>query len=448
MNLINYLRVRVLRRFINLRYFAAQKLPYEEIIRLELLVALCLIVSTVGLSYILLGIYKNIGFLSVVNYFLFFLLAIPLILYLLKTGQYNKAKFCMLITGTAFMVVKAATMGRSSGMNIAMLIILVAIFVFFSIQQYKYILFALFLLFASILFLELSNYTFLGREIATQQYEYEFNLVSTIVFICFFFYVILRVNQYINKKLLHSNLKLFNKNKKLAKINNELDNYIYKASHDIRAPITSLMGLIALLKDEENPEKIKELITLQEKCIDRLDNHIGQILDLSKNVKTELTIQVVDFQTIINEIFIELNFFENAERTIKKIEIVNKHVFYSDEYRIRVILHNLISNSFKYVGRPCQTPEISIQVYIDELHAKLEIKDNGIGIHPSQHGKIFTMFYRGTEISKGSGLGLYIVKEMVDKLKGKINLQSEYGKYTSFIICIPNQINVTKLLNP
>jgi signal transduction histidine kinase len=440
MSIMKFIRLKILRRFIDLKGLSSNNIPYDEIIRLELLVAMCLLAFSSGMMYIIVGLFFGLSMLSILNYLIFFMTTIPLVLFLTKKGLYNPAKLVMMFLGSIFMVIKAASLGPGSGMNLSMMIILFATFAFYSIDDYKYILLSLFITLSSILFLEITDYSYLGIDKSTNKYEYEFNYISTILFCILFFYVILRVNQYINKKLSKLNNKLISKNRKLGKINEELDSYMYKASHDMRAPITSMMGILSLVRTEKDPVKIEQLIELQQNCLTKLDSHIHQIINISKNVKTEPKPEIINLNEMILNIFEELSFFENAANTKKIIQIEQQGDFYSDPYRLKVIVNNLISNAFKYARKEENNSEISIEAHISNACATISIKDNGIGIPEKQQSKIFDMFYRGTEISKGSGLGLYMVKEMVQKLNGTISVNSEANRFTSITFVLPNQL--------
>jgi signal transduction histidine kinase len=337
------------------------------------------------------------------------------------------------------MFVKAASLGRDSGMNISMLIIVFATFAFYSIDDYKYILLSLSITVLSVVVLEMTDYKLLGNDPATNAYEYEFNYVSTILFCVLFFYVILRVNQYITTKLSELNKKLRLKNNSLKKVNEELDSYVYRTSHDMRSPLTSLMGLIHLIKTEKDIDKIEALAIMQENCVNKLDLHIQQIIHLSKNIKTESQLQPIDFRSMLNDIFEELSFFEQSNNVRKIIRIGGLAQFYSDTYRIQTILINLISNSFKYYRISDERPTIEIDIHVAPKSTTILIKDNGIGIPEEKLVNIFDMFYRASNQSKGSGLGLYIVKEMVEKLNGTISVKSKVNVYTQFIIELPNK---------
>jgi signal transduction histidine kinase len=444
MPLLNFIRTKIIRRFINLRSLSSRQVPYDEIIRIELLVAMCLLTVISGILYIIIGSVLGVSFLIILNYLLFFSTVVPLVLYLIKKGYYNQSKLIMMVIGSLFMFIKAASLGRDSGMNLSMLIIVFATFAFYSINDYKYILLSLCLSTCLITVLEVTDYNLLGDDTATNNFEYEFNYISTGLFAILFFYVILRVNQYMNSKLANLNSKLLVKNKSLKKLNQELDSYVYRTSHDMRAPLTSLMGLIQLTKTEKDPEKLNALIQMQENCINKLDLHIQQIIQLSRNIKTDVQAQPIQFRSILDDIFEELSFFEQAGIIKKNIRIDTPSTLYSDPYRIKTILNNLISNAFKYYRKSEDDPYIDIDISSTKSVTTIIIKDNGIGIPAEYLENIFNMFYRASNQSKGSGLGLYIVKEMVEKIDGTISVKSRVNTFTQFYIELPNNKNFTE----
>ncbi len=122
------------------------------------------------------------------------------------------------------------------------------------------------------------------------------------------------------------------------------------------------------------------------------------------------------------------------------IQIDQKVDFHSDPYRLKMIVNNLVTNAFKYPQTKESCPVIKIDALITATSVRITVNDNGIGIPENQQGKIFDMFYGGTEMSKGSGLGLYIVKEMVQKLNGTISVTSEVNHFTSITLILPNHI--------
>jgi PAS domain S-box-containing protein len=228
--------------------------------------------------------------------------------------------------------------------------------------------------------------------------------------------------------------------------NAELDNFVYKVSHDLRAPLSSILGLVNLSRLPGNTDNPMEYIDIIGGKVEQLDHFIGDVLSHSKNLKIEVTTTKVDFSQIIDRTFNDLSYLEGASQ-IEKIVKIEGIEFYSDPWRIREIFRNLISNAIKYRQIDTVQSEVRIRVHVDNLRAEISFADNGIGIEESNLNKIFEMFYRATEQSDGSGIGLYIVKNAVDKLSGQITVSSKPGQGTRFNIILPNRIKsgITKI---
>ncbi|MEJ1239123.1 PAS domain S-box protein [Chryseolinea sp. T2] len=222
--------------------------------------------------------------------------------------------------------------------------------------------------------------------------------------------------------------------------NAELDNFVYKVSHDLRAPLSSILGLVNLAKLPGNTDNPIEYIELIGSKVEHLDNFIGDVLSHSKNLKMEVSVAMVDFGKIIDQTFQDLNYLEGA-KGISRIERIEGIEFYSDPWRIAEIMRNLISNAIKYRKLDHGASEIGIRVNVDNMRAEINFADNGIGIDEANLTKIFEMFYRATEQSDGSGIGLYIVRNAVEKLGGQISVASRLGQGTRFTIILPNRIN-------
>lgn len=222
--------------------------------------------------------------------------------------------------------------------------------------------------------------------------------------------------------------------------NAELDNFVYKVSHDLRAPLSSILGLVNLARLPGNTDNPMEYIDLIGSKVEHLDNFIGDVLSHSKNLKMDVAVALVDFRKIIDQTFHDLNYLEGAKGISRTVRIEGIE-FYSDPWRIAEILRNLISNAIKYRKLDHATSEIGIRVNVDHLRAEISFADNGIGIDESNLTRIFEMFYRATEQSDGSGIGLYIVRNAVDKLGGQINVASRLDQGTRFTIILPNRVN-------
>lgn len=234
------------------------------------------------------------------------------------------------------------------------------------------------------------------------------------------------------------NLNLSKSNEELTKINSELDRFVYSASHDLRAPISSVMGLISIAKMTDKLEEIYYYLDLQEKSIKKLDKFIQDILDYSRNARMALHSEQVSFRNMLESVFDQHSYMEYSSKIEKVVHLQQSEKFYSDSSRLTVIFNNLISNAIRYVRRTEAHPFIEVAIEVKEKKAKITVSDNGQGIAPEHLHRVFEMFYRATEKQSGSGLGLYIVKETVEKLGGQIQIHSEVDKGTKIFFEIPS----------
>jgi PAS domain S-box-containing protein len=233
-------------------------------------------------------------------------------------------------------------------------------------------------------------------------------------------------------------------NEELKKTNSELDRFVYSASHDLRAPLKSILGLINITtKDisekanENDNHKILERLGMLNTSASKLDNFIEDILNYSRNARMEPESNVIDFEELVNDVNSNFQFLEGRKVDFKII-IDCDEKFVTDQKRLTIILNNIISNAYKYSDVTKENSFINVIFTCDKIKATIIIKDNGIGIADSDREKIFDMFYRSASISTGSGLGLYIVKEAVEKLNGTFSVNSELGIGSEFCIEIPN----------
>lgn len=237
-------------------------------------------------------------------------------------------------------------------------------------------------------------------------------------------------------------LKLLEQNLALKKANTELDRFVYSASHDLRAPLKSMLGLTDLLQLESNPEDSDQsmLIDMIKKSVLKLDDFIEDILDYSRNARVEFHFTELNFEEIIEDIRGNHKFMDGAKDVVINLDVQLDAVFVSDIGRVKIILNNLISNAVKYQNNKNNDSFVLIKIRCDQTKATIEVTDNGIGIASNDHEEIFKMFHRATNLSTGSGLGLYIVNEALEKLGGTIKLESELGKGATFSLTIPNNI--------
>ncbi len=237
----------------------------------------------------------------------------------------------------------------------------------------------------------------------------------------------------------HNGRELVNSNRMLKKLNEELDRFVYSTSHDLRAPLSSVAGLINLAKDNENPQEVKRYLGMMENRVNTLNKFIKDITDYSRNNRLEITRERIRVHELANEIWEALKYTPEAQMITFKNEIPEDLIIQSDTRRIHVILSNLISNAIRYHDLRKEDPYIRLQHYAVNTSHSFSVEDNGQGISPEIQKRVFDMFYRGNESSQGSGLGLYIVKETISKLAGSIHLNSHPRKGSTFTFTVPVQ---------
>ena len=227
---------------------------------------------------------------------------------------------------------------------------------------------------------------------------------------------------------------LARKNLELIKINKELDNFVYKASHDLKGPLATLKGLFNIIeKDSFNDQ----FLPMMKHTTDKLNGVINEIDHFSYNLKHEVSSVNINYQQLVEETINNFKKEKNFRKIIFRISSCVKNPEKGDPKRLRLILGNIIHNAILYHDVTQKDPFINVSVIKKNNMISLRISDNGKGIERDHINSIFDMFYRGSEISRGSGLGLYVVKETVNKMNGAIKFMSKAGKGTSFDVTLP-----------
>ncbi len=225
----------------------------------------------------------------------------------------------------------------------------------------------------------------------------------------------------------------------LEKTNQELDKFVYSTSHDLRAPLRSMMGLVNIARQSNSIEEISACIDMMDERVKTLDDFVQEIIDYSRNSRVELKPERIELNELVKQVIDNLRFIENISAIDFRISIDPQLQLEVDKSRLRTILNNLIYNAVKYHNYQQQKPYVLVSAEKGNPSVVLKVEDNGIGIEPDFQKKVFDMFYRASEISKGSGLGLYIANEAAVQLGGMINLQSEPGVGSEFRVTLPNR---------
>lgn len=267
------------------------------------------------------------------------------------------------------------------------------------------------------------------------------NFIATFVAAVLMIYFLLSLNNHSEQALRENEKRLHDKNKELEKTNKELDRFVYSASHDLRSPISSVRGLIGLVRLNPHSPDTKSYLEMMDNQLIGLNKFIEDIVLYSRNTRAAYKVELIQLKKLVKEVLISLQFFPGSEKIKIVVNIPDETTLYSDPTRVRIVLANLLSNALKYSDPAKENPFIKINATKVDLHLAISVQDNGVGIDRQYVSKIFDMFYQGNEKSDGSGLGLYIVKETLEKIQGEISVQSELGKGSEFKVILPIQID-------
>lgn len=228
-------------------------------------------------------------------------------------------------------------------------------------------------------------------------------------------------------------------NEELVQKNSELDRFVYSTSHDLSAPLKSILGLVTLSKMEDPRSKIVPYLDMMERSVRKLESFIKDVISYSRNARLPVKNEPINFDSLVQSLLDDHQFAPNFGGIEFNLSNERSTEIYSDETRLRIILNNLISNAIKFhdLGAPHKKPFIFIKASGNDGHLVLTVEDNGRGIHKEYVGHIFNMFFRATDSVQGSGLGLYIMKETVHKLGGTVEVTSELGVGTRFVVTFP-----------
>ncbi len=368
------------------------------------------------------------------------LLIILLSFRMVQTGFQKIAKSFFLILMNSFTVFYAGTLPMDRGIFLYFFPLITMAFAIFEEEEVSiriaFILLPIFLL----ILLVLTDFDLFGSfKLATSRhgkYNFVINSIVTTLMVAFFVEFMMKANRKSEKLLRQLAGHVQQKKEDIEKINKELDRFVYSASHDLRAPLSSIQGITKLALMGPDRTHDLEYFRMIKNRTGKLDEFINEIIDYSRNSRTELRHELTDVGELINEAIVNLQFLDHADRI--RFEINNTPgKMMLDKGRMKMVVNNLVSNAIKYQNLRSEQSWVKVDVLMEGAVCKINIEDNGIGIAKEFQGRIFEMFFRATERSSGSGLGLYIVKEIIERMKGSIKMKSDEGKGTRFEMAVP-----------
>lgn len=374
-----------------------------------------------------LGAYSNIPVFSTA----IFLLVLSIVIH--RQGDHCLANYFLLPTINITLYLLASSESPNTGAFIFFIVNSIAAFAVFNYKQR--LISILFAVFTYVLFVlaYFVDFSILPERIYNEETLVFFvvvNFTAALPAAVMAVYLLISLNH-------HNALQLVENNNLLTKTNSELDRFVYSTSHDLRAPLTSVMGLINITERSRDPEEISRYLGMMKDRVHSLDRFIKDITDYSRNNRLDIKKERVNLTSLATEVWESLKFSPEAENIRFQVDIPPDLCIETDKNRLQVVIGNLMSNAVRY--HDCRKKEQYIRLHYQVSGSVfcMKLEDNGQGIAQEYHSKIFDMFYRANEMSKGSGLGLYIVKEALMKLSGSIQLDSTPGIGTVVTVKLP-----------
>lgn len=231
----------------------------------------------------------------------------------------------------------------------------------------------------------------------------------------------------------------------LVEKNHEMNNFVYKASHDLKGPLASIIGITNLALTEVKDEYALKFVKFVNESTQRLNSILQELLEISRVTHSTVQAEKVNLRKLVEEIINSLQHAEHSRNVEFAVEVKGKEHLRTDPKILTSVIQNLIDNAIKYKNERTGRPFVHVSIDDYKYGVMIEIKDNGVGIPDKLQGKVFDMFFRGSERSNGTGLGLYIVKNSIKKLGGLVDFYSKEMEGSSFNIYLPDLRNKKNL---
>jgi signal transduction histidine kinase len=414
------------------RHFIESYSDYKQVIlsgQLALIgIFVCLLFGTIELAG---------GNLPAVAVFVLTVVLLSISIWWHRKGKHNLAHYFLLIPVNLTAYLLASSEDAGTGAFVHFVTIGLASFVVFGYQYKRCSIISSIFTFVLFVLAYQVNFSVMPFRVYDQDTITFFRVlnfaIATLVSITAVF-LLIRLN--------HKNaVKLAENYKLLTKANAELDRFVYSTSHDLRAPLTSLLGLINIADISNNLSDTRRYLGMMKDRVLLLDKFIKDITDYSRNNRLEVERQKINLSKMSQEVWDLLKYSPEAQEINFILEIPEEIEIETDESRLKTILLNLVSNAIRYQDNRKDDRYVRLRYQMNGKGYHIKVEDNGQGIDPVFHSKIFEMFFRANETSKGSGLGLYIVKETISKMAGTIQLESAPGVGSTFTVKLPYHLN-------
>jgi len=241
-------------------------------------------------------------------------------------------------------------------------------------------------------------------------------------------------------ELVIKNFQLESTLDKLTQRNNEISQISYRTYHDMRGPMVTLLGVLELVRDEVENSTVDNLLDQAVILINRLDQFSNSLSSYTEIIQNEFIKERIDIETFFEKIRQEISIFEGFEKVKIDFEFDNptKSTFNFDLLRITAIFKIFLTNAIRYRDIDKEICYCKVSVGLKENTLKVKIVDNGMGISDDAKPRIYKMFFRGSILSQGSGLGLYVANNLIKEVNKKLNIESQEGVGTQVFFELPN----------
>ena len=233
----------------------------------------------------------------------------------------------------------------------------------------------------------------------------------------------------------------------LEKANLVINQFIKSCSHSMRSPLKSIRGLVNILKERSSDTGVDPVIVLKfiEESTDKMETMLDELEQFMLNSSKETNSKSIDLEELIFRVTTGFQKEIKKENINLTVQVEQSGPFYSDPGRIGMILNHVLMNALTFQKTENPDKRVRITCCVDAEKCVLDVEDNGIGIEADQHQNIFKIFYQATGNPNGSGIGLFVVREALDKMGGTLTLHSQSGQGSLFTFSFPNQgLKVTK----
>jgi signal transduction histidine kinase len=247
--------------------------------------------------------------------------------------------------------------------------------------------------------------------------------------------------QELNDELQTTNRELFDANKRLTHTNADLDTFVYTASHDLKAPISNIEGLLDALREylpasaAGTDPMVPRLLSMMQDSVARFQQTVAHLTDVSR-LQYEQEAEAVDLLALVEDIRLDLTPLLDSTGARLLLEVEACPTVYFSVKNLRSILYNLLSNALKYHS-PDRVPEVQLRASCTDEQVVLTVQDNGLGLNEQQQQRLFTLFRRLHTHVEGSGVGLYMLKRIVENAGGSIGVHSEPNVGSTFTVTLP-----------